>query len=1012
MGLQKSSVIRECGFVFFIIVLLGCLPASLMAQAVLSGVVSDSLTSRPLAGANVFLDGTALGQATDLEGVYRINRIPEGTYTLTVSYIGYVTKKIRVLVRDDVSLGLNAELRPDVIKGETVVVTGQFVGQAAAINQQITSNTIVNIISEEKIQEMPDANAAEAIGRLPGISVLRSGGEANRVVLRGLSDQYSSITVDGVRIASTDSSSRGVDLSTISQGSLAGIELYKALTPDKDADAIAGSINLVTKKAPSERLIRLDSKGSYNDLEQSCNQYDLNFRYGQRFWKEILGVQVSANAEKRIRSREYYDVDYNQNLNEQGTDWEINDLELRYTNETRKRRGASLLLDFATPDGGVIRLNNVYNFTQRDYIEYGRNYPTTSDNDLEYSARDREQQIYTYNSYLKGDNYLLGLEVDWGLAFAQSKSDFPYDYEIDFLEPSALDNAGNPISHMLPVPVGFKGPLDDLISYALNNFEKAYFNTAFYRGETSEETSKNAFLNLSRKYVLGNIISGDLKFGGKYNSRARSRNRTELFAPYYNVPFSKYNKLADGSIVEKDYTGTRFEDFANVGGKIILFSNFLDETPVNRDIFDKYSLYPLINRDALRDWWDLNRDGYSDAAGKHPEYNKNLEPDALFYDVVERVSAGYLMNTINFGQRVTWIAGVRVESEDNDYDSRFSPGDLSGFPVPTGAIEDTSATHKETVWLPNTHLNIKPTSFMSIRLAAYKALARPDFDRRLANFVARKRGTFYPANSFIVGNPGLKAAKAWNYEVNTSFYGKAIGLFSVSVFYKDIEDMFHLMDGLVFKGRGVLDSLGVQHIPSFADQIYELTYPFNSTKPTRVWGLEVEHQANLRFLPGFLEHLVASYNFSIVRSETYIPSVLIEEYLEQLPGMPFPTKKYHYLLQENKQKLEGQPEFFGNFALGYDIGGFSVRVSVFHQGEFNREFSPTRRSDRTQNAYTRWDLALKQKVTDKIFLMLNVNNLTDINEGTSIVNRVNDWTFIDNRERYGMTADLGIRIEL
>lgn len=70
-------------------------------------------------------------------------------------------------------------------------------------------------------------------------------------MLRGLSGKYSTVTIDGIRMAPTDSTDRGIDLSTVSQGSLAGIELYKALTPDKDADAIAGSVNLVTKKLPT-----------------------------------------------------------------------------------------------------------------------------------------------------------------------------------------------------------------------------------------------------------------------------------------------------------------------------------------------------------------------------------------------------------------------------------------------------------------------------------------------------------------------------------------------------------------------------------------------------------------------------------------------------------------------------------------------------------------------------------------------------------------------------------------
>jgi len=208
------------------------------AQGNLRGTVTDSLTKESLIGANVFLLGTSLGSATDIEGNYVINRIPEGTYKVKVSYVGYKPKIYDVVIQKNKTVVFNFNLVPDVIEGTEVIITAQAVGQAAAINQQLASNTIINVVSEEKIKELPDANAAESIGRLPGVSILRSGGEANKVILRGLSDKYTTVTIDGIRIASTDAESRGLDLSTISQSSLAGIELYKALTSDKDADAI------------------------------------------------------------------------------------------------------------------------------------------------------------------------------------------------------------------------------------------------------------------------------------------------------------------------------------------------------------------------------------------------------------------------------------------------------------------------------------------------------------------------------------------------------------------------------------------------------------------------------------------------------------------------------------------------------------------------------------------------------------------------------------------------------
>ncbi|HXF99815.1 MAG TPA: carboxypeptidase-like regulatory domain-containing protein, partial [Bacteroidota bacterium] len=156
------------------------------SQGILRGVVTDSAAREPLIGCNVSVRGTGLGAVTDREGKYIIRGIPSGLHTIRVSYIGYRTREFSVNVVEGENT-LNAQLVPDVLEGEEIIVTGQMRGQVAAINQQITSNTIVNVISEEKIKELPDANAAEAIGRLPGVSLIRSGGEASKVIVRGMS---------------------------------------------------------------------------------------------------------------------------------------------------------------------------------------------------------------------------------------------------------------------------------------------------------------------------------------------------------------------------------------------------------------------------------------------------------------------------------------------------------------------------------------------------------------------------------------------------------------------------------------------------------------------------------------------------------------------------------------------------------------------------------------------------------------------------------------------------------
>ena len=143
----------------------------------IAGIIEDADTGEPLAGANIVIEGTAFGAATDLDGVFLIFNIPEGTYDLIFSYVGYNEVKVKVTVKADETLRQNANLQMMVFEGETVEVTAMMEGQARAINQQLMANTIVNVVSKDKIQELPDQNAAESLGRLPGISVQRDAGE-------------------------------------------------------------------------------------------------------------------------------------------------------------------------------------------------------------------------------------------------------------------------------------------------------------------------------------------------------------------------------------------------------------------------------------------------------------------------------------------------------------------------------------------------------------------------------------------------------------------------------------------------------------------------------------------------------------------------------------------------------------------------------------------------------------------------------------------------------------------
>ena len=194
-----------------------------------------------------------------------------------------------------------------------VQITAQGKGQKQAMQEQMNSNTIVNVVAPDRLQENPDANSAEAIGRLPGISVVRSGGEGTGLVIRGLEPKYTTVTLNGMALPSTDLASRSTNISGISQYMLQGVEVFKALTPDMEANSVAGTINLKLKETPKGFHYNLMGQGGYNALNNYYGNYKLTADISNRFFNDKLGISVSADAERVNRSTETMSAGYDAN---------------------------------------------------------------------------------------------------------------------------------------------------------------------------------------------------------------------------------------------------------------------------------------------------------------------------------------------------------------------------------------------------------------------------------------------------------------------------------------------------------------------------------------------------------------------------------------------------------------------------------------------------------------------------------------------------------------------------
>ncbi|HUF08409.1 MAG TPA: carboxypeptidase-like regulatory domain-containing protein, partial [Rhodothermales bacterium] len=366
----------------------------------IEGTVTDAFTGETLVGVNVTIDGTSIGAAADLDGHFVLRRVPSGNHVLVFSYIGYETSRRPIEVRSGERLEVDMALTEERITGDEVTISAQRQGQQQAINRQITSDHIVNVVSEARLQELPDFNAAAALSRLPGISTQKSSGEDNKVVIRGLSPKYNAVEVEGVRLSATGStqiglssnpnqgntsvsSDRSVDLTTVSPYMIRMISLYKALTPDMNANAIGGTVNMELREAPRGPRGSLLLQGGYTAKSSTYGNYRAIASASNRFFNDKLGAYAFLLSESYDRDADNLTADYGIRADaveqDPGTGFrpvQVNSVTFNRHLETRDRYGANLILDYNIPHGSLksinmyTRLNSDYT-DHRQAIEYG-----------------------------------------------------------------------------------------------------------------------------------------------------------------------------------------------------------------------------------------------------------------------------------------------------------------------------------------------------------------------------------------------------------------------------------------------------------------------------------------------------------------------------------------------------------------------------------------------------------------------------------------------------------------
>ncbi len=934
--------------------------------AVLTGTITDAATGDPLIGATVRIEGTSLGAATNIDGTYRIARAPSGPQVVIVSYIGYREQRIEADLPEGGTRQLDVELTLDVIQGEGVEITAQAEGQVAAINQQLQSNQIVSVVSSARLQELPDANAAESVGRLPGISIQRDAGEGENVVIRGLSPKYNNVTVNGVKLPSTNFDTRATDLSMVSSEMLAGVEVYKSITPDQDADAIGGSVNFRLQGAPDEFRAQGLLQGGYNGLTGSFGEYKGNASVSNRFLDDRFGVFVQGNLERRDRSSERITADY---LNQATSSDEtvnallVDEVDIRNRAETRDRYGASLMLDYRLPMG-LVQLTNFVNRLDRAYVSRDNTY-NPSESGVTYDVRDAQLQTDVLSSALSGE-FNLGdvVTLDATANWSVSQLETPYDSRARFRENSAFDSEAL---------VRDEGP-QVVPSYAIGNVDNTFFERLDFSEQLGSERDLGLQGNLQVPFSAGSWLSGYVKTGAKYRAKRRENDNTQYYTHLY------YGGINGGL----DELRALFPDAeASAGGQVGLRS-FLDEENSGEEILGgDFTVSRTPDLDLARIAQAAFRDSMRQAIwGDFRDFTAN-----------EDVTAGYVMTELNFGPRVMLLPGIRYEQTGTYYNAFFGrvPQLDTDAEADQVVLRDTTSEQSYASWFPMVQLRVRPADWFDVRLAYTQTQSRPDFQDTSPQ--VRISDT---SQLITKGSPGLRPAQAENFDAYVSFYSNKIGLFSVGGFYKRIE-------GVIYNADIRLQDQETADANNFSNFVgYRVLEPRNLDTPTTVRGIEVDWQANLLWLPGPLSGVVLNANVSRIFSDTEIERVRATT---EVGPPPFYIPTVTYSTVRRSVQLLDQPDWVANVSLGYDRGPFSGRVSMLYQEGNLTGYGSNDRTLSYFDTYVRWDAQASYRVMPSLSLFAQLNNLSDRPD----VALQSTGRFLSEQESYGRSVNLGLR---
>lgn len=924
------------------------IPPALLAQGTLRGRVTDT-SGQPAPGASIHIQGTLLGAVVDSSGAYHVDRIPAGRYLVRVVRLGFAPDTATVTIASGQTTRWNAHLAASADVLSSVVISAQRLGetQASALERRVQAPNVVNVLAGDVIRALPNANAAEAAGRMPGVTTERDEGEGKFVQVRGTEPRLTNVTVDGAHLPGTERGSRVPKLDDIPSDVLSAVEVSKTLTADMDADAIGGSVNLITKTPEGAPKGYISAQYGVITLLNK-NQYQGGFAYGGRFGSEgRLGVLLGGSADRNNRTSNDLEPAWTTDATGRAIpiEWSQRDYVYR-----RNRYGLGGDLDYRFADGSTIALKGLYSLFQ----DYG----TTYNNDVATGVTGSTFGTSGDSAAAGPTGYGTGAEVT-RMAFRRT----PVEQLIGGnLSGRTLWNGvtakltlnaartSSTLSDYRFQPFVYDGPGGQglTIAYNASNPQLPTFRYA--------TPAMTAAANNPANFALTDYFTIDRKTRGRDLGTA-----LDFSAPWHaDGPWSSVvnfgGKVRDENRQYRSLGGFWF------GGKPLALSSALgsfSDPQYYSFASNAFSIGPMPNEAVAR--------AYENAGSGFTNGTDSVRNALASLRGSERIYAAYVSNTLTSGPAELYL-GLRLENTHASYVGYKATRDTAGNLT---ALTEVPGTQTYTDLFPSVQLKYTFAPATDARIAVTRGIARPDFGALAPSF----QGTFggsrsNPAN-LTEGNPNLRPQHAWNYDVLVEHFFPSVGVISGGVFYKSITD-FIFNRTFTYTGPD----------PAFVGQLG--TRPENGGSG-HLFGFEGEWAQRLVFLPGALAGLGFDANFTHVNSRVLINPA---------------TGRYG--------PLQRQAPNLANVAATYDYGPVSSRVGWAYEGANIQSYgdgSATPNGDTYFYAHSQIDASVIYNFTPRVQVQLQGLNLNNAVFGFFSGTPQRDFAI--QREYYGRTIYLG-----